>query len=117
MKMEKMKTIFYIDHSESWKVLIQEELSEEGYRVVTASSTEEALSELDRIHPDLIILELRQKRFIKEKFENLKKKYPDIPWIGYSTFFQCPSEYKKWIDHYLQKLPQTNGIKNLIKEL
>lgn len=112
-----MKTILYIDHSESWKFLLQEELTEEGYRVVTARDIEEALSELNGIDPDLVILELRQKRFIRENFENLKKKYPDIPWIGYSTFFQCPSEFKKWIDHYLQKLPQTSEIKMLIKGL
>jgi len=42
---------------------------------------------------------------------------PDIPWIGYSTFFQCPREYKEWIDHYIPKLPQTDGIKKLIKGL
>jgi len=112
-----MKTILYIDHFESWKFLLQEELSEEGYQVVTAGSIQEALFELNGIQPDFIILELRQKRFIREDFENLKKKYPNIPWIGYSTLFQCPNEYKKWIDHYLQKLPQTSEIKKLIKGL
>jgi DNA-binding NtrC family response regulator len=112
-----MKTILYIDHSESWKFLLQEELSEEGYQVVTAGSIDEALAKWGEIKPDLIILELRQKRFIKENFEHLKEQYPDIPWIGFSTFFQCPSEYKKWIDYYMPKLPQTDGIKKLIKDL
>ena len=83
--------------------------------MVTVGSIEEALYELSGINPDLIILELRQKRFIKENFENLKKKYPDIPWIGYSTFYQCPNEYKEWVDHYLPKSPQIDGIKKLIK--
>jgi hypothetical protein len=85
--------------------------------VVTVGSIEEASYELNGSNPDLIILELRQKRFIKENFEDLKKKYPGIPWIGFSTFSQCPNEYKKWIDHYLPKLPQINGIKKLIKGL
>ncbi len=92
-------------------------MSEEGYQVVTANSIEEVLSKYGEGKPDLIILELRQKRFIKENLENLRKKYPDIPWIGYSTFFQCPREYKEWIDHYIPKLPQTDGIKKLIKGL
>jgi DNA-binding NtrC family response regulator len=112
-----MKTILYIDHSESWKFLLQEELTEEGYHVVTTGSIEEALPELNGINADLIILELRQKRFIKENLENLRRKYPYIPWIGYSTFFQCPREYKEWIDYYIPKLPQTDGIKKLIKGL
>jgi len=84
---------------------------------MTAGSIEEALSELNGVNADLIIFELRQKRFIKENLENLRKKHPDIPWIGYSTFFQCPREYKEWIDHYIPKLPQTDGIKKLIKGL
>jgi CheY-like chemotaxis protein len=39
-----MKTILYIDNSESYRFLLQEELSEEGFEVVAASSMEEALS-------------------------------------------------------------------------
>jgi DNA-binding NtrC family response regulator len=112
-----MKTILYIDHSESWKFLLQEELEDEGYQIVTTGSIEEALSALNGITPDLIILELRQKRFFRENLENLKKKYPNIPWIGFSTFYQCPNEYKEWVDHYLQKLPRTSEIKKLIKGL
>jgi DNA-binding NtrC family response regulator len=112
-----MKTILYIDHSESWKFLLQEELEDEGYQIVTAGSIEEALSALNGVTPDLIILELRQKRFFRENLENLKKKYPNIPWIGFSTFYQCPNEYKEWVDHYLQKLPRISEIKKLIKGL
>ena len=112
-----MKTILYIDHSESWKFLLQEELEDEGYQIMTAGSIEEALSALNGVTPDLIILELRQKRFFRENLENLKKKYPNIPWIGFSTFYQCPNEYKEWVDHYLQKLPRISEIKKLIKGL
>jgi hypothetical protein len=42
-----MKTILYIDHSESYKVLLQEELSEERHRVITVNnifSREDCLS-------------------------------------------------------------------------
>jgi DNA-binding NtrC family response regulator len=98
-----MKTIIYIDHSESYRSLLQEELSEEGYQVVTANNIEGALSELRGVNPDLVILELRQKRFREEGFEKLKNQYPGIPWVGYSTFFQCPDEFKKWINFYLPK--------------
>jgi CheY-like chemotaxis protein len=39
-----MKTILYIDHSESHRLLLQEELAEEGYRVVIKDGIEETLS-------------------------------------------------------------------------
>lgn len=112
-----MKTILYIDESESYRFLLQEELSEEGYQVVTAESIEEALSKLGRINPDLIILELRQKRFMEGDFDKLKDRYPGILCIGYSTFDQCPDEYRKWVDDYLPKLSSMDNLKELIKDL
>ena len=112
-----MKTIFYIDNSESYRFLLQEELSEEGFEVVTASSMEEALSEWTRINPDLVIFELRQNRLREEVFERLRNKYPKVLWIGYSTYFQCPEEFKKWVNFYLPKSLKIEEIKTLIKSL
>jgi len=40
-----MKTILCVDDSESHRFLLREELSEEGFQVVTASCNEEVLSE------------------------------------------------------------------------
>jgi len=77
-----MKTILYIDHSESWKFLLQEELEDEGYQIVTAGSIEEALSALNGVTPDLIILELRQKNPKEEKFERLKELFLNPMDIG-----------------------------------
>jgi len=112
-----MKAILYIDDSESYRFLLQEELSEEEYQVVTAESIEETLSQLGGINPDLIILELRQKRFREGGFEKLKDRYPGIPWIGYSTFSHCPDEFKKWVNYYLPKSSDIDILKELIKNL
>jgi DNA-binding NtrC family response regulator len=112
-----MKTILYIDNSESYRFLLQEELSEEGFEVVTVSSMEEALSKWKEVNPGLVILELRQNRLSQDVFANLKSKYPEILWIGYSTYLQCPEEFKKWINFYLPKSSKTEGIKTLIQRL
>jgi len=112
-----MKTILYIDNSESYRFLLQEELSEEGFEVVAASSMEEALSKWPRINPDLVILELRQNRLREEVFERLRNKYPKVLWIGYSTYFQCPEEFKKWVHFYLQKSCETERLKGLIRNV
>lgn len=112
-----MKTILYIDNSESYRFLLQEELSEEGFEVVTASSMEEALSKWTRTNPDLVILELRQNRLSEEVFERLRNKYPKVLWIGYSTYFQCPEEFKKWVNFYLPKSLEIKEIKTLIQSL
>ena len=110
-----MKTILFIDDSESHRFLLEEELSEEGYKVVTANSIEEVLSKYREFTPDLIILELRQKNVKEESFEELKKQYPSIPLIGYSTFPQCPEEFRKWVQFYLPKSWEISGLKGLIK--
>jgi CheY-like chemotaxis protein len=81
-----------LTEKESHRFLLREELSEEGYKVVTASSNEEVLSEYREFCPDLIISELRQRNAREKSFEELKKQYPSIPWVGYSTFPQCPDE-------------------------
>jgi len=112
-----MKSILYIDPSESHRFLLQEELQQEGYQVVAASSIEEALSKWKEANPDLVILELRQNRLSKEVFEKLKGKYPRVLWIGYSTYFQCPEEFKKWINFYLPKSSKIEEMKMLIKGL
>jgi len=112
-----MKTILFIDESESHRFFLQEELSEAGYEVFTAKEIEEALSKWRDFNPDLIILELRQESLKKETFQALKKQYPNIPWIGYSTFVQCPEEYKQWVNFYMQKSSEVNGLRNLIGSL
>lgn len=114
---KRMKKILFIDDSESFRFLLKEELSEEGYKVVTANSNEEVLSKDREFSPDLIILELRQKNVKEESFEQLKKQYPNIPWVGYSTFNQCPEEFKEWVHFYLQKSWETEGLKGLIRNV
>ena len=69
------------------------------------------------VNPDLVILELRQNRFSEEVFEKLKGKYPNVLWIGYSTYSQCPEELKKWINFYLPKSSKIEEIKTLIQSL
>ena len=112
-----IKTILFIDESESYRLLLSEELAEVGYKVVTAASPDEVLSRHENIKPDLLILELRQKTTPREGLEPLKKKYSNIPWIGYSTFVQCPGSLKNWIHFYLSKSAEIQALKNLITSL
>jgi DNA-binding NtrC family response regulator len=112
-----IKTILFIDESESHRFLLSEELAEVGYKVVTAASPDEVLSRHGNIKPDLLILELRQKTTPQEGLERLKKAYSNIPWVGYSTFVQCPDSFKDWIHFYQSKSSEIQALKNLIKSL
>jgi DNA-binding NtrC family response regulator len=112
-----IKTILFIDESESRRFLLSEELAEAGYKVVTAVRPDKVLSRHGHIKPDLLILELRQKTTPREGLERLKKAYSKIPWIGYSTFVQCPDPFKDWIHFYQSKSSETQALENLIQSL
>jgi len=73
------------------------------------------LLKFKRAKPSLIILEFRQKNVEEESFKRLKDQYPNIPWVGYSTFIRCPDEFRKWIDFYLPKSGVIDELKTLIR--
>ncbi len=52
------KTIMVVDDEKRLTALVESYLTQEGYRVVTASNGREALSAADREKPDLIILDV-----------------------------------------------------------
>lgn len=112
-----MKTILCIDDSESHRYLLEEELSEEGHRVLTADNIESVLSKKTTVDPDLLILELRQKKSNEDVLSKLKRHFPKALWIGYSTYIRCPEEFKKWVRYYVQKSWRTEGLKGLIRTL
>ncbi len=112
-----MKTILYVDNSESHRFLLREALSEEGHEVFASESIEDALSRFTGVKPNLLILELRQMDAKKENLQKLRGQYTDIPWIGYSTFARCPGEFSEWVDYYITKSSDIDELKRLIKNL
>ncbi|MGB7910676.1 MAG: response regulator, partial [Desulfobaccales bacterium] len=54
-----MKTILVVDDDEAIRTLLQEELSDEGYRVLIAGNAREALKKVQEKALDLVILDIR----------------------------------------------------------
>jgi DNA-binding NtrC family response regulator len=89
-----MKIVPLMDASENDRFLLQEEFSEEGTEVIPANSIEEVLSKFEKIQPDLLISEVRQKDVKEETLEKIKEHWPDIPLIGHSTSIQCQVNFR-----------------------
>jgi len=53
-----MPTILIVEDDEHQQLLFREELTEEGYDVVVASSGQEALEVVNRVEPDLVVLDI-----------------------------------------------------------
>ena len=109
-----MAKIIFIDNSEHYRFLIQEELGEEGHEVVAVRANEDVLSNYRDLKVNVIILELRQKNADGRAFEELRKQYPGAQFIGYSTFPECPDQFRQWVDLYVPKSSNMDRLKDLI---
>lgn len=56
--MKTVKTILIVDDNEEMKWLLSETLRSHGYRVFIANSGNEALAQLDLLHPDLVLSDI-----------------------------------------------------------
>ena len=112
-----MKTILIIDPFENHRYLLQEELQEAGYRVITAGDIRGARSEPPKRKPAVIVVEVSGLNGHAERLDDLKMNYPQIPWVGYPTWIQCPERYKRWVNFYLPKSSDLDPLKNLIHSL
>ena len=83
-----MKTILVVDDMKTQLDLINNYLDEAGYKVLTASDGEEALSKVNQHQPDVIITDLVMPEMSGLEFcRKLKKDSAtaDIPVIAWST--------------------------------
>ena len=104
-----MKTILVIDDEEETCKLIENVLSGNGYRVFKANRSDEALSMLDKISPDLILMdivlqemsgiELCQKIKKNLSFENV----PVIIMTSYDTEKRKVDSYVSGANDYIVK--------------
>jgi CheY-like chemotaxis protein len=81
--------ILVIEDDPDYRAVLDEILTPEGYRVVTASSGAEGLRRVTEERPDLIILDVMMERTISgfEVAKKLKSRSPDSP---YADFLRVP---------------------------
>jgi DNA-binding response OmpR family regulator len=111
--------ILVVDDEDHILKLYHKELSEEGYRVSTATCAEEALSVAERESPALVILDIKLQDEngldVLGELRKLSKKTPIILNSAYSTY---KSDFQSWLaDAYLVKSPNLDELKEKIKEL
>ncbi|GAA6615842.1 response regulator [Scytonema sp. NUACC26] len=89
--------LLLVDHNETNCDLLKRQLEREGYEVVTATNSDEALSELTVKHIDLILLDLIMPGMYGFSFLQLLKNHPvwqNIPVIMISALDQMESIVK-----------------------
>ena len=76
------ETILLVDDEESIRKTLGDVLGDEGYRVIASADGESALSELEREHPDLVLLDIWMPGMDGiETLQRIKEKRPELPVI------------------------------------
>ena len=76
-----MKTILVVDDTASVRTLLQDYLTQQGYRVVTATNGQEAIYEARRVNPDAILLDIMMPKMDGFEFLRQYRKEKQTPVI------------------------------------
>lgn len=114
-----MKTVLVVEDEDNLRFLYQKELREEGYAVLTASSAEEAIKELNESNVDLVILDLKLKGMTGlEALEEMLLKKRDLKVVINTAYSSYKDDFSSWLaDAYLVKTSDLQELKDTVKTL
>jgi len=110
--------ILIVDDDLHIRRLYQEELEEEGYEVVVASTGSEAMDLFEKENPDLVTLDILMPDTDGIKIlRQMKEKKPRIP-IIMSTAYDYRDDFAVWASEaYIVKSAELTELKETIKKL
>ena len=100
-----MNKILVVDDEANIRLLYAEELADEGYEVVTAASTSEAVEKLQESNFDLAVLDIKLKNESGiDLLQKLVKERHEMPVILCSAFSCYKDDFSAWLaDGYIVK--------------
>ena len=114
-----MKTILVIEDEKSISQLYQEELEEEGYKVILASDGTDGIYKLKNENVDLVVLDIKLPNIDgRMAFKEIKKIKKDIPVIVNTAYSQYRSDFEHLqANAYVVKSFDLSELKEAIKKL
>ncbi len=114
-----MKTILVVDDDDAIRMLIEMELSEEGYQVLTASNAKEALEMVQSEDLDLVILDIRMPGMDGlEALPRMLGLKEGLKVILNTAYSQYQESFMSWAaDAYVIKSADLSELKAKVKEL
>ncbi len=114
-----MKTILVVDDDEPVRNLLKEELTEDGYRVITASNARDALKLVENEPLDLVILDIRMPGMDGlEALPRILGLKEGLPVILNTAYYQYKESFMSWAaDAYVVKSSDLTELKAKVKEL
>jgi DNA-binding response OmpR family regulator len=115
-----MKTILVIDDEENIRRLYHDELTDAGYRVLTASSWDEARPLLAKGVPDLVTLDIRlgQGPDGLDVLRLLKERSATLPVIILTAYSEFRADFSVWAaDAYVVKSADLTELRSHIERI
>jgi DNA-binding response OmpR family regulator len=111
--------IMCVDDDASLLTLYQEELAEEGYKVIVARNGKEAVTLFSRENPNLVILDIRMPEMDGITALNaLLGKNRQVPIIFNTAYPQYKENFMTWgADAYVVKSPDLSELKQTIQRV
>jgi two-component system, response regulator, stage 0 sporulation protein F len=114
-----MKTILVVDDDEAIRTLLQEELEDEGYKVLIATNARDALKMVASEALDLVVLDVRMPGMDGlEALPRILGIKEGLPVIMNTAYSQYQDSFMSWAaDAYVVKSSDLTELKEKIKEL
>jgi DNA-binding NtrC family response regulator len=111
-----MARLLVVDDEDNIRLLYAQELSDEGYEVVTAASAGEAVDKLHGEEFDLVVLDVKLKNESGiELLQKIVKERHDLPVILCTAFSCYKDEFSAWLaDGYVVKSSDLQELKSEI---
>jgi DNA-binding response OmpR family regulator len=113
------KKVLVVDDEKNIRILLNEELTDEGYDVIMAENGTEALEKIKNEKPDLVTLDIKMPGedglSILRKIREIEYDLPVIICSAYSVY---KTEFSAVAaDHYIVKSSNFDELKNKIREI
>jgi two-component system, response regulator, stage 0 sporulation protein F len=114
-----MKTILVVDDDEAIRTLLQEELEDEGYKVLIATNARDALKMVAAEALDLVILDIRMPGMDGlEALPRILGIKEGLPVIMNTAYSQYQDSFMSWAaDAYVVKSSDLTELKEKVREL
>lgn len=116
-----MKKIVVADDDPNVRLLFNDVLSEEGYQVMGVASGSEAIREVEKSMPDLLILDIKMPEMhgleVLEKVRSINKDLPIVICTAYKHMDDDPAVRESGIRAYLVKPIDIKVLKDTVQKI
>lgn len=114
-----MQRILVVDDDTSMRMLLQEELMDMGYEVLTAGNAPEALKVIEKENLDLVILDIRMPGMTGvEALPRILGLKEHLPIILNTAYSQYKEDFMSWAANaYVVKSADLTELKETVQEL